>query len=106
MKSQSFGFPAVFQLKYSYTFITLIFRLCSQCGEFTGHGTMGNITVAVLGASGYSSNIAKKGTSTDITLYDLKKGETTVTLIEPTRYPERLAPLFYACALATKALSL
>jgi selenocysteine-specific translation elongation factor len=65
---------------------------------------MGNITVAVLGAQGYSSTIGKKGTSTDITLYDIKKGEATVTLIEPTRYPERLAPLFYACALATKAL--
>jgi selenocysteine-specific translation elongation factor len=65
---------------------------------------MGNITVAVLGASGYSGNIGKKGTSTDITLYDLKKGEATVTLIEPTRYPERLAPLFYACSLASKAL--
>jgi len=65
---------------------------------------MGNITVAVLGAQGYSANIAKKGTSTDITLYDVKKGESTVTFIEPTRYPERLAPLFYACALATKAL--
>ena len=65
---------------------------------------MGNITIAVLGAQGYSAGIAKKGTSTDITLYDLKKGESTVTLIEPTRYPERLAPLFYACALATKAI--
>jgi selenocysteine-specific translation elongation factor len=65
---------------------------------------MGNITVAVLGASGYSGTIGKKGTSTDITLYDLKKGEATVTLIEPTRYPERLAPLFYACSLASKAL--
>lgn len=65
---------------------------------------MGNITVAVLGALEYSGKIGKKGTSTDITLYDLKKGEATVTLIEPTRYPERLAPLFYACALATKAI--
>jgi selenocysteine-specific translation elongation factor len=65
---------------------------------------MGNITVAVLGALGYSGTIGKKGTSTDITLYDLKKGEATITLIEPTRYPERLAPLFYACALATKAI--
>jgi selenocysteine-specific translation elongation factor len=65
---------------------------------------MGNITVAVLGVQGYSACIAKKGTSTDITLYDIKKGEATVTLIEPTRYPERLAPLFYACALSTKAL--
>ncbi len=65
---------------------------------------MGNITVAVLGAQNYSASIGKKGTSTDITLYDVKKGEATVTFIEPTRYPERLAPLFYACALATKAL--
>jgi len=65
---------------------------------------MGNITVAVLGASNYSNGIGKKGTSTDITLYDLKKGNATVTLIEPTRYPERLAPLFYACSLATKAI--
>jgi selenocysteine-specific translation elongation factor len=65
---------------------------------------MGNITVAVLGTLGYAGNLAKKGTSTDITLYDIKKGEATVTLIEPTRYPERLAPLFYACALAKKAI--
>ncbi len=65
---------------------------------------MGNITVAVLGAQDYSGTIGKKGTSTDITLYDIKKGEATVTMIEPTRYPERLAPLFYACALATKAI--
>ena len=65
---------------------------------------MGNITVAVLGVQGYSGQIGKKGTSTDISLYDVKKGEATVTLIEPTRYPERIAPLFYASALATKAL--
>ena len=65
---------------------------------------MGNITVAVLGALGYAGGLAKKGTSTDITLYDIKKGEATVTLIEPTRYPERLPPLFFACALAKKAI--
>ena len=65
---------------------------------------MGNITVALLGSLEYGGSLAKKGTATDITLYDLKKGEYTITLIEPTRYPERLAPLFYACALATKAI--
>ena len=64
---------------------------------------MGNITVAILGAVDYAGNLAKKGTSTDITLYNLKKGEDTVTFIEPTRYPERLAPLFYACALSEKS---
>lgn len=65
---------------------------------------MGNITVAVIGALDYAGKLGKKGTSTDITLYNLKKDEDTVTFVEPTRYPERLAPLFYACTLATKAI--
>jgi selenocysteine-specific translation elongation factor len=65
---------------------------------------MGNITVAILGVEGYGNSIGKKGTSTDITFYNLKKGEDTVTMIEPTRYPERLAPLFYAVSLSKAAL--
>jgi selenocysteine-specific translation elongation factor len=65
---------------------------------------MGNIAVAVLGALGYSANLGKKGTSTDITFYNIKKGEDTVTLIEPERYPERLAPLFYTVSLSKKAI--
>jgi selenocysteine-specific translation elongation factor len=65
---------------------------------------MANLTVAVLGKLGYSSNFGKKGTTTDITLYNLKKGEDTLTLIEPMRYPDRLAPLFYACSLAKTAI--
>ena len=65
---------------------------------------MGNITVAVLGSLGYGSTIGKKGTSTDITFYNLKRGEDTVTLIEPERYPERLAPLFYAVSLSKEAI--
>jgi selenocysteine-specific translation elongation factor len=65
---------------------------------------MGNITVAILGVLGYGNSLGKKGTSTDITFYNLKKGEDTVTMIEPTRYPERLAPLFYAVSLSKVAL--
>jgi selenocysteine-specific translation elongation factor len=65
---------------------------------------MGNLTVAVLGASEYASGLGKKGTASDVTLYNLKKGEDTMTFIEPTRYPERLAPLFYALAMAEKAV--
>jgi selenocysteine-specific translation elongation factor len=65
---------------------------------------MGNLTVAVLGAAEYANNLGKKGTVSDITLYNLKKGEDTVTFIEPTRYPDRLAPLFYAVAMADKAI--
>jgi selenocysteine-specific translation elongation factor len=65
---------------------------------------MGNVTVALLGALDYGNSLGKKGTSTDITFYNLKKSEATVTLIEPTRYPERLAPLFYAVSLSKKAI--
>jgi selenocysteine-specific translation elongation factor len=65
---------------------------------------MGNLIVAVVGVQGYSGAFAKKGTNTDITLYNLKKGEDTVTLIEPARYPERLAPLFYTASEAKKAV--
>ncbi len=65
---------------------------------------MGNLTVAVLGAAEYAGSLGKKGTASDVTLYNLKKGEDTVTFIEPTRYPERLAPLFFAVAMAEKAV--
>lgn len=65
---------------------------------------MGNLTVAVLGNLGYADNLGKKGTSTDITFYNLKKGEDALTFIEPSRYPERLAPLFYAVSLSKKAI--
>jgi selenocysteine-specific translation elongation factor len=65
---------------------------------------MGSLMVAVLGVQDYSAALAKKGTSTDITLYNLKRGEDTVTMIEPARYPERLAPLFYAVSEAKKAV--
>ncbi|MDR2720048.1 MAG: elongation factor Tu [Nitrososphaerota archaeon] len=65
---------------------------------------MGNLTVAVLGSEGYAGNLGKKGTSTDITFYNLKKDDATITFIEPSRYPERLAPLYYAVSLAKKAV--
>lgn len=65
---------------------------------------MPNLTVAVIGPIDFAKEMAKKGTTTDITLYDVKRGEDTVSFIEPTKYPERLAPLFYACSIADSAL--
>lgn len=65
---------------------------------------MANLNVAILGPQGYAKEVGKKGTSTDITFYNLKRGESTVTIVEPTRYPERLAPLFFAASLAEKAV--
>lgn len=65
---------------------------------------MPNLTVAVLAPNGYAKELGKKGTSTDITFYNLKKGHVTVTFLEPTRYPERLAPLFYTVSMAHEAI--
>ena len=65
---------------------------------------MGNLNVAVLGPAGYAKDLGKKGTESDIIFYNLKKGGDTVTFIEPARYPERLAPLFYAASMADEAL--
>jgi selenocysteine-specific translation elongation factor len=65
---------------------------------------MTNLNVAILGALDYAKDLGKKGTTSDLSFYNLKKGEDTVTIIEPTRYPERLAPLFYAVSLAKKAI--
>src|SRR5512136_3422641 len=63
---------------------------------------MSNITVAVLAPPDYARDLGKKGTTSDITFYNMKKGEATVTLIEPTRYPEKLSSLFYAVSLADR----
>ena len=59
---------------------------------------MTNLNIAVLGCPGYSRELGKKGTESDITLYNMKKGETTVTIIEASKYPEKIQSLFYAAS--------
>jgi selenocysteine-specific translation elongation factor len=63
---------------------------------------MSNLTVAILAPPDYAKDLGKKGTISDITFYNLKKGEATVTFIEPTRYPEKLSSLFYAVSLSDR----
>ncbi len=65
---------------------------------------MSNLTVAVIGPEEYAQELGKKGTSSDITFYNLKKGSHTLTFLEPTRYPERLASLFFSVSLASRAI--
>ena len=65
---------------------------------------MANLNVTVVGPPGYARDIGKKGTDTDITFFNLKSGEDTVTLMEPARYPERLAPMFYSASMAHFAI--
>ncbi len=65
---------------------------------------MPNLNVAVIGPPEYAKEIGKKGTSTDITYYNLKKGDLTVTIIEPTRYPDKLSSLFFAVSQSLAAV--
>lgn len=65
---------------------------------------MSNLTVAVIGPEGYAGELGKQETSSDITFYSLKKGEDTITFIEPVRYPERLSSLFFAVSMAHRAI--
>ena len=65
---------------------------------------MPNLNVAVLGSLGYSKEYGKKGTDSDVTLYNMKKGSTTVTFIEPSKYPEKLASLFYSASFGDFAI--
>ncbi|MCL2712655.1 MAG: EF-Tu/IF-2/RF-3 family GTPase [Methanomassiliicoccaceae archaeon] len=65
---------------------------------------MGNLNAAVLGPNGFAGEIGKKGTITDVTFFNLKRDDNSVTLIEPTKYPEKIVSLFYACAMSEFAI--
>lgn len=61
---------------------------------------MGNLNIAVLGAKDFAGNVGKKGTVTDMTFYDYKSGTDSFTLIEPSKYPEKLSSLFYSVGMS------
>jgi selenocysteine-specific translation elongation factor len=66
---------------------------------------MKNIGIGLFGDfEDAGKNLGKKGTSTDITLYNYKKDDDSVFFVEPTRYPERIHPLIYAINMADYAL--
>ena len=65
---------------------------------------MGNLNIVVAGSNNFASEVGKKGTVTDMTFFELKKGNDSVTLIEPTKYPEKLSSLFYSVSMAEYAI--
>jgi len=65
---------------------------------------MGNLTVAAIAPPDVLRELGKKGTTSDITFYNLKRDLDTVTLIEPCRYPERLSSLFFSVSMAQAAI--
>lgn len=65
---------------------------------------MPNLNVAVAGFPEYAKGIGKKSTTSDITFYDAKRDEVTLSLVEPSKYPDKLSSLFFATSLADVAI--
>ncbi len=62
------------------------------------------VNIASLGKPETASKIGKKGTVSDITMYNYKGREGDITFMHPHRYPERVPPLLYSVNLAHGAL--
>lgn len=65
---------------------------------------MPSLNVSIIGSPGYAKQIGKKSAETDVTFYDMKKGETVITMIEPSRYPEKIQSLYYSAAFGEHAV--
>jgi len=61
---------------------------------------MKSLVVGIFGDKNLGKELAKKGTESDITLYNLKKDEKILSFVEPTRYPEKIQSLSYAINMA------
>ncbi len=65
---------------------------------------MPSLNASVIGSLEYSKQLGKKSGETDVTFYDLKKGETVITLVEPSRYPEKIQSLYFSTAFGEYAV--
>lgn len=62
------------------------------------------VTVAVVGAAEIAKELGKKGTSSDVTLFNVARDEHAVTLVEPTQFPDKFTPLITALSMADRCL--
>ncbi len=65
---------------------------------------VGSVTVAVVGAPGVAKELGKKGTFSDVTLFNEVRDGHATTLVEPTQFPEKVAPLLVALGMADRCL--
>jgi len=61
---------------------------------------MQSINFVVLGEQTIANDFGKKGTSTDVTLFDKKESDVIRTWVTPNGFPEKIQPLFQAINLA------
>ncbi len=62
------------------------------------------ITVAVVGARDVAKDLGKKGTVSDLTLYNSAHDGHAITVVEPTGFPEKFGSLLFALAMADRAV--
>jgi selenocysteine-specific translation elongation factor len=62
------------------------------------------VTVAVVGAREVAKDLGKKGTASDLTLFNSVRDDHATTLIEPTQFPEKFTPLITALSMADRCL--
>lgn len=65
---------------------------------------MTSAVVALLGAPELGKELGRKGTTSDITLYNLVREGHVLTSVEPTQFPEKFPPLLYSIALADRTI--
>jgi selenocysteine-specific translation elongation factor len=64
----------------------------------------GSVTVAVVGSPGVAKELGKKGTFSDVTLFNEVRDGHATTFVEPTQFPEKLAPLLVTLGMADRCL--
>lgn len=62
------------------------------------------VSVAVVGAPEIAKELGKKGTSSDLTLYNTTREGHAVTLVEPTQFPEKFGSLLATLGMADRCL--
>lgn len=65
---------------------------------------LNSINFVVLGDSSIAAQLGKKGTATDIVIYDRKTADTVYTWTAPTTFPDKIQPLLQAVNIAEYAI--
>ncbi len=63
---------------------------------------MKTTVISILNSEKLAASLGKKGTESDITLYNHKQEERAISAVCPSRYPEKLAPLLFALYLGSE----
>mgnify|MGYP003319440941 CR=1 FL=1 len=82
----------------------MLFHLLVQLKNQQINELMKSVNFVILGEQSIANDFGKKGTVTDLTLYDRKESDIIRTWIAPNGFPEKIQPLFQAIYIAEYAI--